>query len=158
MWIFIFRPYGQLRAVRGKNPNTYLFCACFFLCFHWLKNIFSKSILASALESIFSQIGCPKDLITVCKSRGKFCSIFFVVCTEWLFLQLSLLRTFGFSAISTYNSYLPKTRKKCIDLRLFSKCLVWPFLRTLRSKDVCCWRSLKILLSFLKVWLPTLKS
>ena len=29
--------------------------------------------------------------------------------------------------------------KKCIDLRLFSKCLVWPFLRPLRSKDNQCW-------------------
>ena len=155
---FYFSSIWAAQGSKGKKSKYIFILRLFFLCFHWLKNIFSKSILASALESIFFQIGCPKDLITVCESRGKFCSIFFVVCTEWLFLQLSLLRTFGFSAISTYNSYLPKTRKKCIDLRLFSKCLVWPFLRTLRSKDVCCWRSLKILLSFLKVWLPTLKS
>ena len=53
----------------------------------------------------------------------------------------SLLRTFCFSAISTYDSYLPSifNWKKCIDLRLFSKYFVAPFLRLLRSNDVWGW-------------------
>ena len=37
-----------------------------------------------------------------------------------------------------YLQFIPPINiwKKFIDLRLFSKCLVWPFLRPLRSKDV----------------------
>ena len=75
----------------------------------------------------------------------------------------SLLRTFGFSSISTYNTW-----KKCIDLRLFSKCLVWPFWRPSKSNNfiiiyeslasnlekVCMTNSFKVLiyLSFLLIF------
>ena len=53
----------------------------------------------------------------------------------------SLLRSFSSSATDLHLQFMPPINiwKKCIDLRLFWKCLVWPFLRPLRSKDVRCW-------------------
>ena len=62
--------------------------------------------------------------------------------SSWTFeaAHSSLLRTFGFfSDISL--KFIPPINiwNICIDLRLFSKLLVEPFLRPLRSKDVRCW-------------------
>jgi hypothetical protein len=47
----------------------------------------------------------------------------------------SLLRTIGFSAISTYDSYFPSIfGKKCSDLMLFSKYLGGPFFEVIEVK------------------------
>ena len=72
-----------------------------------------------------------------------------------------LLRTFGFSTISTYNSYLPLTFGKFA--------LIWCYFQNIcacrfwghwgqRTIDVEFWGcDLEIWQSFLKVWLPTSK-
>ena len=52
-------------------------------------------------------------------------------------IGLTDLPNIGWGAVAPLAPPVPASLK-CIDLRLFSKCLVWPFLRSLRSKDIQC--------------------
>ena len=85
IWIFNFWPYGQLRAIRGKNLITYIWImsdiwAPFFHVFMCKKKKKKSNFYLNLF--CFKIVGCLWDLSPACKSRGlwgSICSITFVI-------------------------------------------------------------------------------
>ena len=95
IWIFNFWPYGQLRAVRGKNPIMnyeqllsslffHVFKGKFFLnyffkyCSILTKNLHKSLLYVYIFFSFFSfKIGCPRDLNPACKTRDTLRQVLF---------------------------------------------------------------------------------
>ena len=88
---------------------------------------------------IKKKVSWPKSFLESCLWKDPN-NVLFLVWFLPAFPTSRPWQRFDVSLISTYNSYaIVIFGKKIIDFKLISKYLVEPFLRSLRSKDVCCW-------------------